>query len=66
MRYYTDCRETPSVQNCTVTIFADSKEEVKEAAVQHAIEVHGHEDSQELRQETEKQIRQTEQDVPAS
>ncbi|MBD3609853.1 MAG: DUF1059 domain-containing protein [Gammaproteobacteria bacterium] len=50
-RYSIDCRETPSEQNCTVSIAADAEDELLEAAVQHAITVHGHTDSPELRQE---------------
>jgi predicted small metal-binding protein len=48
-RIYIDCREYPSEANCTVSIFADSTEELVEAAVQHAVTVHGHKDSPELR-----------------
>jgi predicted small metal-binding protein len=48
-RKYIDCREVPSESNCTVAISADSEEEVIEAAAQHAIAVHSHDDTQELR-----------------
>jgi predicted small metal-binding protein len=48
-RKYIDCREMPSEMNCTVAIAADSEDEVVEAAVQHAVAVHSHEDSAELR-----------------
>ncbi len=48
-RKYVDCREMPSESNCTIAISADSEDEVLEAAVQHAVSVHGHEDSAELR-----------------
>lgn len=48
-RRYIDCRESPSVSNCSITIAADSEAELLEAAVQHAKAVHGHEDSQEFR-----------------
>jgi predicted small metal-binding protein len=48
-RKFVDCRETPSVMNCTVAIAADSEEELVEAAVQHAVAVHSHEDTPELR-----------------
>ena len=34
---------------CSVAISADSDSELLEAAVQHAVSVHGHEDSPELR-----------------
>lgn len=43
-----DCRETPSVSNCSLTI-AGEPEELERAAVEHAVSVHGHQDSPELR-----------------
>ena len=48
-RQYIDCREFPSEMNCSVAIAADSDEELMEAAVQHAISVHGHQDTPEFR-----------------
>jgi predicted small metal-binding protein len=48
-RKYIDCREYPSEMNCTVAIFADSDDELLEAAVQHAVSVHGHQDTPDLR-----------------
>jgi predicted small metal-binding protein len=50
MRKYVDCREMPSESGCTVAISADSEDEVVEAAVQHAVAVHQHEDTPELRE----------------
>lgn len=50
-RKYIDCREYPSEMNCTVSLAADSDEELLEAAVQHAVAVHGHTDTPELRQQ---------------
>ncbi|MDB5451011.1 MAG: hypothetical protein JWQ52_2139 [Phenylobacterium sp.] len=49
MRKYIDCREVPSERNCTVAISADSESELLEAAVQHAVSVHQHQDTPELR-----------------
>ena len=49
MRKYIDCREMPSELNCSVAIAADSEQELLEAAVQHAVAVHGHQDTPELR-----------------
>ena len=49
-RQYVDCREIPSENNCTVAIAADSEQELVDAAVQHAVAVHGHADTPELRQ----------------
>jgi predicted small metal-binding protein len=50
-RKYIDCREYPSEMNCTVAICADTEEELLEAAVQHAVAVHQHQDTSELRQQ---------------
>lgn len=49
-RKFIDCRSVPSDSNCTVAIAADTETELLEAAVQHAVAVHGHADSPELRQ----------------
>ena len=57
-RKYIDCREYPSQMNCTVTIFADSHAELLEAAVQHAVSVHGYEDSPDLREQLQKAFRE--------
>jgi predicted small metal-binding protein len=48
-RLYIDCRDYPSEKNCTVSIAADNKDELLEAAAQHAVAVHGHKDGKELR-----------------
>ncbi|TFW27342.1 DUF1059 domain-containing protein [Massilia horti] len=48
-RKYIDCREVPSEKKCSITISADSEEELLEAAAQHAVAVHGHQDTPELR-----------------
>lgn len=48
-RQYVDCREFPSENNCSIAISADSERELIEAAVQHAVAVHGHEDTPEFR-----------------
>ena len=48
-RRYIDCREFPSEKNCTVALSADTEDELLEAAVQHAVKVHQHQDSPELR-----------------
>ena len=50
-RKYIDCREFPSETNCTVALSADSEDELLNAAVQHAVSVHKHDDSPELRQQ---------------
>ena len=48
-RKFIDCREYPSEANCTIAISADGEDELVEAASQHAIAVHRHADSPELR-----------------
>ena len=49
-RKFIDCREYPSEMDCTVFMSADSEDELLEAAVQHAVSVHGHTDTPELRE----------------
>jgi predicted small metal-binding protein len=49
-RKYVDCREMPSERNCDLAM-SGSEEHLVEAAVNHAVTAHGHEDTQELRQE---------------
>lgn len=55
-----DCREFPSESQCTVAISADSEDEVIEAAAHHAVQVHGHQDSPELRAQLRDAVRTTE------
>ena len=50
-RKYIDCRAYPSEMNCTLLLAADSDWELLEAAVQHAVAVHGHKDTPEFRQQ---------------
>ena len=45
-----DCRDHPSENRCSLKI-SGAEEEVLDAAVQHAVSVHGHRESAELRQE---------------
>lgn len=47
-RVMADCRRSPSDTNCSLTIIGD-EDEVLTTATQHAVSVHGHEDSEELR-----------------
>ncbi|SDK30865.1 Protein of unknown function [Actinopolyspora mzabensis] len=49
VRKIADCRETPSVANCTLTITGEEHEVVR-AAAEHAVSVHGHEDTEDLRE----------------
>jgi len=48
-RKYIDCRSYPSEMKCTIALSADNEKELLEAAVQHAVAVHGHKDSPEFR-----------------
>ncbi len=48
-RKFIDCREFPSESHCSITIAADSENELLDAAVQHAVTVHGHQDDAQLR-----------------
>jgi predicted small metal-binding protein len=50
-RKYIDCRNYPSDMNCTLTLSADTERELLDAAIQHAVAVHGHSDTPELRQQ---------------
>lgn len=55
-RLYIDCRETPG-SNCTVAISANSEKELIEAVTQHAVSVHGQQDSPELRKQLAKMMK---------
>jgi predicted small metal-binding protein len=43
-----DCRDYPSDKNCSLKL-SGSEDEVLDAAVQHAVSAHGHQNSPELR-----------------
>ncbi|MGH9093878.1 MAG: DUF1059 domain-containing protein [Acidimicrobiales bacterium] len=47
-RKVADCRDYPSESGCSLTI-AGEPDEVLAAAVQHAVAVHGHQDTDEVR-----------------
>ncbi len=47
-RKVADCRDFPSENGCTLTISGE-EDEVLLAATQHAVSVHGHEDTDEVR-----------------
>ncbi|QDY78714.1 DUF1059 domain-containing protein [Streptomyces qinzhouensis] len=49
-RKVADCRKYPSESGCTLSI-AGEEDEVVRAATEHAVSVHGHDDSPELRQQ---------------
>ncbi|MDQ6817309.1 MAG: DUF1059 domain-containing protein [Actinomycetota bacterium] len=47
-RMMADCRRFPSESNCSLVIIGE-EDEVARAAIEHAVSVHGHEDTGELR-----------------
>lgn len=49
-RVMADCRRFPSESNCSLTIIGE-EEEVVSTASEHAVSVHGHEDSDQLREQ---------------
>jgi predicted small metal-binding protein len=52
-----DCRNYPSEKNCTLKI-SGTEEEVLDAAVQHAVSAHGHENSPELREQIKSMLKE--------
>lgn len=50
-RKFIDCRAFQSEMNCSVAISADSEGELLEVAVQHAVAVHKHQDTPQLREQ---------------
>ena len=57
-RKYVDCRLFPSDSNCSVAISADTVDELVDAAVQHAVAVHKHQDSPQLRQQIKASVKE--------
>ena len=45
-----DCRDYPSEKNCSLKI-SGTEQEVLDAAVQHAVSAHGHDNTLELREQ---------------
>ena len=56
-RYYIDCREMPSENNCDLAM-AGSEDHLVDAAAVHAVTVHKHEDTPELREEIRKGMKE--------
>jgi predicted small metal-binding protein len=63
-RKVADCREFPSESGCTLTISGE-EEEVVRAASEHAISVHGHEDTPELRDQIRGMLQDEKAPAPA-
>jgi hypothetical protein len=55
-RVFLDCRDFPNENGCTLLISGSSKEVFK-TALRHAIDEHGHKDTQELRKQIKTMIR---------
>ncbi len=51
-----DCRNHPSEKNCSLKI-SGTEEEVLDAAVEHAVSAHGHENSPELRDQIKSMLK---------
>ncbi len=51
-----DCREYPSDKGCTLKI-SGTEEEVLDAAVAHAVTEHGHQHSDELREQLRQMLK---------
>ncbi|WP_327292587.1 DUF1059 domain-containing protein [Streptomyces sp. NBC_01198] len=60
MRKVADCRQVPSDTTCTLTISGE-EDEVVRAASEHAVSVHGHSDTPDLREEIRSSLKD---DVP--
>ena len=58
MRKYIDCREFPSESKCTITIAADTEQELIDLAAQHAASKHQHADTPELRSMLKSAVRE--------
>jgi predicted small metal-binding protein len=58
-RKYIDCREIPSETGCSLRI-SGTEAEVLEAAVQHAVSAHGHENTPELREQLRQALKDEE------
>ncbi len=56
-RYVADCRRFPSESGCTLVI-SGRESEVVRAAAEHAVSVHGHKDTPELRVEIQKLLQE--------
>jgi len=53
-----DCRDHPSEKNCSLRI-SGTETEVLDAATQHAIKAHGHDDSPELREQIRSMLKES-------
>jgi hypothetical protein len=64
-RVMVDCRRFPSDSNCSLTIIGE-EEEVIQAAAEHAVSVHQHEDTPEFREQIRGMLEPEEQYAPGT
>jgi predicted small metal-binding protein len=64
-RKMADCRRFPSESNCSLTIIGE-EEEVVRAAAEHAVSVHGHDDTPELREQVKGMLEEESQFQPGT
>ena len=64
-RVMADCRRFPSESNCSLTIIGE-EEEVLQAAAEHAVSVHSHEDTPEFREQIKGMLEPEESYTPGS
>jgi predicted small metal-binding protein len=58
-RKYIDCRDYPQAsKTCTLAMSADNENELVEAAVLHGVQVHGYEDTPDLRDQMRAAIKE--------
>lgn len=57
-RFFVDCRDHPGEMKCSGAFFANTKEELLELVVQHRIRVHKKRDTQGLRENISKDIKE--------
>jgi predicted small metal-binding protein len=51
-----DCRDYPSEKNCSLKI-SGTEQEVLDAAVQHGVSAHGHEETSEFREQIKSMLK---------
>jgi predicted small metal-binding protein len=64
-RKMADCRRFPSESNCTLTIIGEEDEVIRTAA-EHAVSVHGHDDTPELREQIRGMLEDEESYMPGT
>jgi predicted small metal-binding protein len=64
-RKMADCRRFPSESNCSLTIIGE-EDEVLRTAAEHAVSVHGHDDTPELRDQIRDMLEDEESYIPGT